>query len=118
MRRILVAAFTLVLVACVAIVPAPVRADAVADHGKQIYMANNCYLCHGTVGQGGAGPTIAAPHLIPTYDAFAAWVRKTGPGQMPVYTAKALSDADLQAIYDYLQSLKAPTAIPAVLVHP
>jgi mono/diheme cytochrome c family protein len=108
----------LLFVASLALAPSIARADAAADHGKAVFMANNCYLCHGTAGQGGAGPTIAPPKLMPTFDAFSAWVRKTGPGQMPVYTAKVLSDADLAAIYTYLSSLKAPTSIPAVLTHP
>jgi ubiquinol-cytochrome c reductase cytochrome c subunit len=104
---------------CALLLPSVVRADRAADHGKQLFLANNCYLCHGTVGQGGAaGPTIAPPKLPPTYEAFAAWVRKTGPGVMPVYTAKVLSDADLAAIYGYLKSLSPATSIPAVLTHP
>jgi mono/diheme cytochrome c family protein len=36
-----------------------------AAHGKQLFMGDNCYLCHGTVGQGGAGPTLAPPRLMP-----------------------------------------------------
>jgi mono/diheme cytochrome c family protein len=55
---------------------------------------------------------------MPSLDAFIAWVRKPGPGQMPVYTAKVLTDADLTLIYAYLSSLHAPTSIPAVLTHP
>ena len=105
---------SLALLTLAVLAPAIARADAAADRGKAVFVANNCYLCHGTAGQGGAGPTIAPPKLI----AFSAWVRKTGPGQMPVYTAKVLSDADLAAIYTYLSSLKAPTSIPAVLTHP
>lgn len=59
-----------------------------------------------------------SPKLMPSLDAFIAWVRKPGPGQMPVYTAKVLTDADLTLIYAYLSSLHAPTSIPAVLTHP
>ena len=113
-------ALTVLFVACCAVLlPSIVRADPAADHGKQLFLANNCYLCHGTVGQGGAaGPTIAPPKLLPTYEAFAAWVRKTGPGVMPVYTAKVLSDADLAAIYRRSEKPSPPASIPAVLTHP
>jgi mono/diheme cytochrome c family protein len=104
--------------ALVALLPVLAAADPAADRGKAIFIANNCYLCHGTAGQGGAGPTIAPPRLMPSYDAFAAWVRKPGAGNMPVYTARVLSDADLGAIYAYLASLKAPASIPAVLTRP
>jgi ubiquinol-cytochrome c reductase cytochrome c subunit len=107
----------LLTVALIGLLPSIARAgDAAA--GKHAFVANNCYLCHGTVGQGGAGPTIAPPKLMPSLDAFIAWVRKPGAGNMPVYTAKVLSDADLTSIYAYLSSLHAPTAIPAVLTHP
>jgi mono/diheme cytochrome c family protein len=104
--------------ALVALLPVLAAADPSADRGKAVFIAENCYLCHGTAGQGGAGPTIAPPRLMSSYGAFAAWVRKTGPGNMPAYTANVLSDADLAAIYAYLSSLKAPTSIPAVLTHP
>jgi mono/diheme cytochrome c family protein len=83
-------------------------------HGKQIFMSNNCYLCHGTVGQGGDGPTLAPPRLLPQ-SGFAAYVRHP-KGRMPAYTQAVLSDTDLAAIYDYLQSLPPPPAqLPKLL---
>jgi mono/diheme cytochrome c family protein len=105
-------------VALLALLPAIARADNAVASGKHVFLAANCYLCHGTAGQGGAGPTIVPPRLMPSLAAFTAWVRAPGPGQMPVYTAKVLGDADLAAIYAYLASLKAPAAIPPVLLHP
>lgn len=78
-----------------------------AQHGRQLFMSNNCYLCHGTVGQGGAGATLAPPRLMPQ-PGFAAYVRHP-KGRMPPYTQAVLSDADLGAIYDYLQSLPPPS---------
>jgi mono/diheme cytochrome c family protein len=76
------------------------------DHGKQLYIANGCYECHGTVGQGGDGPTLAPPKLLPE-NAFSAFVRRPTSG-MPPYTMAVLGDADLGAIYGYLQSLPPP----------
>jgi mono/diheme cytochrome c family protein len=104
--------------AVVAAVPLAARADVSVARGKAVIVQYNCYLCHGSAGQGGAGPTIAPPKLMPSEAQFAAWLRKTGPGTMPVYTAKVISDDDVAAIYAYLSSLKAPTTIPAVLTHP
>lgn len=84
------------------------------EHGKQLFMSDNCYLCHGTVGQGGAGPTLAPPRLIPQ-SGFAAYVRHP-KGHMPPYTQAVLNDTDLAAIYDYLQSLPQPPAqLPKLL---
>lgn len=76
-------------------------------------MANNCYLCHGTVGQGGAGPRVA-PLPPKSGSDFAAFVRHPG-GRMPAYTTAVLDDADLAAIYAYLQSIPPPNGLPALL---
>jgi mono/diheme cytochrome c family protein len=85
-----------------------------AERGKQLFMSDNCYLCHGTVGQGGAGPTLAPPRLMPQ-SGFAAYVRHP-TGRMPPYTQTVLTDADLATIYDYLQSLPQPPAhLPKLL---
>jgi mono/diheme cytochrome c family protein len=84
-----------------------------ALRGRQLFMSDNCYLCHGTVGQGGAGPTIAPPRLM-SQSAFSAYVRRP-QGHMPPYTQTVLSDADLAAIYDYLQSLPPPATVPKLL---
>src|ERR1700733_13369864 len=65
--------------------------------GRQLFLANNCYLCHGTVGQGGTGPRIAPPDL-PPIEGFVAYVRHPAGG-MPAYTTKVLNDADLTAIH-------------------
>lgn len=88
----------------------PVRT---ALRGRHLFLADNCYLCHGTVGQGGAGPTIAPPRLVPQ-PAFSAYVRHP-QGHMPPYTQPVLGDADLAAIYDYLQSLPPPAQVPKLL---
>lgn len=87
--------------------------NAVA-HGRQLYLVNNCYECHGDVGQGGgAGPTIAPPRLQPQSD-FITFVR--APPTMPPYTIAVLNDNDLAAIWIYLNSLPAPSsALPEPL---
>jgi ubiquinol-cytochrome c reductase cytochrome c subunit len=78
------------------------QGDAV--NGKRMYMTVGCYLCHGTVGQGGrpSGPHIA-PNPLP-YEAFAQVVRRP-PNAMPPYTAVVLSDHDLGDIYAYLVTI-------------
>jgi mono/diheme cytochrome c family protein len=93
-----------------ATVQPPVRTAA---QGRHLFLSDNCYLCHGTVGQGGAGPTIAPPRLMPQ-SAFSAYVRHP-QGHMPPYTQAVLSDADLASIYDYLQSLPPPAQVPKLL---
>jgi len=81
-----------------------------AARGKQLYLATGCYQCHGTRGEGGgnAGPRLA-PGPLP-YEGFLIQLRK--PRQrMPVYTAVVMPDADVTAIYAYLQGV--PQGKPA-----
>lgn len=80
-----------------------------SENGKQLFVKDGCYECHGREGQGSsmAGPRIA-PDPIPL-DALISYVRKP-KGEMPPYTAKVISDKELADIYAYLQSRKeAPT---------
>jgi mono/diheme cytochrome c family protein len=74
-------------------------------NGKKVFMAENCFECHGTFGQGGgnAGPKIA-PNPVPP----AAIMRQLRhpASRMPVYTTVVLSDAQATDIIAYLQSIK------------
>ena len=93
-----------------------VQASAASDAGHDLFMKRGCYLCHGTVGQGGAaGPTLA-PNTMP-YDAFSAFVRSP-PNQMPPYSDKVMSDAELSAIHAYLISLPKPPAADSIKLLP
>src|SRR5215813_10580426 len=80
-----------------------------ADKGKQLFMKQNCYYCHGTTGQGGRdGARIAQTAL--NLQGVIRYVRKPAGG-MPAFTEKILSDQELTDIYAYLKSL--PAAKPA-----
>ena len=78
-----------------------------AKNGKTVYTADGCYECHGREAQGGAG---TGPRLGPEpmpYPAFVFQVR-TPRDQMPPYTSKVLSDAELADIYAFVQSQPKP----------
>lgn len=83
--------------------------------GKTIFMADGCYQCHGTVGQGsrGTGPRLG-PNRLP-WDGFVQQVRKP-VNVMPPYTALVLSDAQLADIYAYLGSVPGPAKAEDVKV--
>jgi ubiquinol-cytochrome c reductase cytochrome c subunit len=85
--------------------------SANARNGQQLYTAFGCYECHGFEGQGSAstGGSRLGPPQIP-YSGFVGYVRQP-TGQMPPYTAKAVSDLQLADIYFFLQSR--PQAAPS-----
>jgi ubiquinol-cytochrome c reductase cytochrome c subunit len=113
------AAILFLVVPCVDVVCAAQDAKSAeapsgnADNGKQLFVKNGCYECHGREGQGSSmsGPRIA-PDPIP-FDVLLNYVRKP-KGEMPPYTAKVISDKDLADIYAYLQSRKEPPTAKAL----
>jgi mono/diheme cytochrome c family protein len=79
-----------------------------ATNGKRLFMTYYCYACHGTEGQGGAGPRLLARA---TADPLIRYVRKPTGGNMPPYTSKVIPDQDLIDIHAYLRSI--PPSPPA-----
>jgi cytochrome c oxidase subunit II len=87
--------------------------------GQQVFLTSTCVMCHainGTPAGSNVGPnlthiasrnTIAAATMANTRDHLAQWIKdsqQVKPGnKMP---QNNLSDADLQSLIDYLQSLK------------
>jgi mono/diheme cytochrome c family protein len=73
---------------------------------RAAYDKAGCWTCHNYQGTGGrAGPAIARPTM--PYVVFSRFVR-TSSQRMPPYTERVLSEADLEAIYAYLQSIPEP----------
>jgi mono/diheme cytochrome c family protein len=80
-----------------------------AANGKQIYLREACFTCHGRSGQGGVfrGPApILAQTALP-FDGFKELVRNP-PGDMPGYSEAGLSDKDIADIYAFVESLRRP----------
>ena len=77
--------------------------NASTERGAQVWAAQNCNLCHGDQAAGRIGPRLAGTTL--SANAIAQVVR-SGKGSMPAYTTDKLSDADLAALYAWLQTLK------------
>ena len=91
--------------------PAPAAAQPAApagdvETGRKLFVSVGCWQCHGYEAQGGAaGPRLAARNM--PYAALSAYVRKP-TNQMPLYTEKVLSNADLGHIYAFVRSRPAP----------
>lgn len=73
-------------------------------------MAQGCYLCHGSVGQGAPSAGAALTPLRLDDAGFRQYVRMPG-GSMPWYDAGVLPDTDLAAIAAYLHSPRRADAI-------
>jgi mono/diheme cytochrome c family protein len=78
---------------------------ALADpaKGRELFIKNGCWQCHGFVGQGG----ITGPKLAPDpkpFDFINVFIRHTN-GPMPKYSEKILSKEDLAEIHSYLASI-------------
>ena len=99
----------------VALTFAAILNAADADNGKKLFTADGCYQCHGRQGQGGSaapvgsyGPRLAPP-TIPV-EALRAYVRHPSGG-MPPYTAKVLSNSEIDDIYAFLKTIAAPKPV-------
>lgn len=80
--------------------------SSASEKGKQLFVKNGCWQCHGFIGQGGiAGPALA-PEVMPL-EAMKNFVRNANRS-MPAYKEAILSDADLTEIHAYLSSLPKP----------
>jgi ubiquinol-cytochrome c reductase cytochrome c subunit len=77
-----------------------------AENGKKLYTNYGCYECHGREGQGGSAGARLAPRPIP-FSVLVMYVRHPA-GQMPPYTSKVVTDAELADIYAFLKSIRPP----------
>ena len=91
----------------------PVKADA--ENGRKLFVADGCYQCHGLQGQGGSsapigsyGTRLAPPKL--TAAGIRAYIRHPSGG-MPPYTAKVISDSQIEDIYAFLKTIPVPPPV-------
>ena|SRR5947209_11579442 len=86
-----------------------------ATAGKKIFMDYTCYACHGFSGQNGPGARLVPMRM--TQAAFTNYVRSPRTRNMPTYSAKVLSDAQLGDVWAYVKTLPTSPAakdIPAL----
>ena len=82
-----------------------------AQNGKLLFTNDGCYECHGRAAQGGVGPRLG-PHPLPLA-AIITYIRQP-TAEMPPYTAKVISDAEIADIYAFLQSLPDPPKVDTI----
>lgn len=84
-----------------------------AARGAAIFVKDGCYQCHGRVGQGGA----AGPRLGPPPIGFRAFVRALRrPNQMPPYSERVLSEAEVADLYAFVRALPRPSAVDELAI--
>ena len=84
-----------------------------AANGRKLFVSNGCYQCHGYEAQGSTstGPRLG-PRPLP-WAQLSKYVRAP-TNQMPPYTTKVLSDADLADIYAFLQNQPMPPDVDRI----
>jgi mono/diheme cytochrome c family protein len=83
--------------------------------GKQLFIANGCSYCHGTVGQGGGGRTggLRIANMGLGFPAFLNQLRQPA-NEMPPYVASALPDSSVADIFAYIASLPPPPDVKSI----
>jgi mono/diheme cytochrome c family protein len=85
--------------------PVPV---ATGELEQEPWTQAGCGGCHGANGEGGSAPGLTGEGI--SYGEFQRVVREGAEG-MPAYSASRISDADLQRLFDWLQTqVQAPAA--------
>jgi ubiquinol-cytochrome c reductase cytochrome c subunit len=76
------------------------------ERGRQTFMRVGCYQCHGREAQGASTGPRLGPDPLPL-PAFTRAVR-TPRNDMPPYSTKILSDAELADVYAFVTARPAP----------
>lgn len=79
-----------------------------AEEGRRLFLANNCYGCHGLHGEGGS--FVGAPNLrTGEYDSsnLSDVLREGKSRGMPAFP-KLFNNTDINYLYAYMQSLGTP----------
>ena len=80
------------------------------ERGKQIFMRVGCYQCHGREAQGASTGPRLGPNPLP----LAAFTRavRTPRNEMPPYSLKLLSDAELADVHAFVAARPRPHQLP------
>ena len=81
------------------------NAEGNAVSGKELFLKNYCWSCHGYGGAGAVtGPRLAQTQF--TRQGFIDFLRD--PGRMPPYRVEVLSDSEASDIFAYIRTFPAP----------
>jgi mono/diheme cytochrome c family protein len=92
----------LVVVTFVASSAAGHAATPTEDSGHSVFMQNGCFVCHGQLGFGGAGPGFRGNKML-AVDDFVVGRILFGGGIMPPFGGR-LSDAEIASVGTYIRN--------------
>ena len=75
--------------------------------GEGYYMKYGCWECHGYTGQTGNGARLVSTAL--NANGFMNYIRNPRTNQMPLYSAKVISDQDAADLFAYITLDKPPS---------
>jgi mono/diheme cytochrome c family protein len=76
--------------------------DAAHREGAHVFMESHCFVCHGEMGNGGAGPSFRDDRFLGITDYVIAQIL-IGRGIMPSFADK-LSDGQIAAVATYIRT--------------
>jgi mono/diheme cytochrome c family protein len=80
-----------------------------AKRGETSYAKYGCWECHGYSGQTGPGARLATTAL--NANGFVNYLRSPRTNQMPLYSAKVVSDQDAADLFSYIKTFKKPPEV-------
>jgi mono/diheme cytochrome c family protein len=83
------------------------------QNGQRLYDKYGCYECHGGQGQ---GSPLSGPRIAPSpgsFSGFLTYIRRP-TGQMPPYTRKITTDAELADMYAFVRSMPQPADVEKI----
>jgi mono/diheme cytochrome c family protein len=91
-----------VIVALIAFSGTAGAANSLGDSGHAVFMQNGCFVCHGELGYGGAGPGFRDDKMLAVDDYVVGRIL-FGGGIMPPFGGK-LSDAEIASVATYIRN--------------
>jgi cytochrome c553 len=104
--KLTIALVLIAFVATLAFPQTPAAPAGDAKRGETNYAKYGCWECHGYTGQTGNGARLATTSL--NANGFTNYLRNPRTNQMPLYSAKNISDQDAADLFAYIKTFKKP----------
>lgn len=96
------AAWTAVIAWCLCLGTASAQNTPAPNQGLQVFKTSGCFVCHGEMGTGGAGPAFRGDPFLAISDYVVAQIL-LGRTIMPAY-GEALNDGQIAAVASYIRN--------------